>query len=333
MQVLVTGGAGVIGRPLIAELLERGHRVRLFTRHARTQVAEWPDGVEAWEGDIADKSAVTNSVNGCQVIIHIAGIARERPPDATFERINVLGTQLLLEEASATGRPRFIFISSLGADTGKSEYHASKRAAEGMVMKYGGDWRIVRPGNVYGPGDEVISSLMTMVRTFPFVPVVDDGEQQFQPVWSNDLAIALANLVERDDLRDTVMDVAGLEVITTRSLLERMMKITGREVGILPVPGALADLGTRFASMFGAELPASPDTLTMLGERNVVKPPEKNRLPELLGRGPSQPGSVAAGARSGTRSWCRAAQAALARHRRRERVGRTAPGESAQELR
>src|SRR5699024_4353138 len=106
---------------------------------------------------------------------------------------NIEGTRLLLAAAEAAGAPFFVFISSLGADEGESDYHRSKRAAESLVRAYRGRWLILRPGNVYGPGDETISMLLKMLRTLPAVPVIDDGEQPFQPVWFADLGEAIAH--------------------------------------------------------------------------------------------------------------------------------------------
>lgn len=287
MRILVTGGGGVIGQALLAELLKAGHEVRLFTRHAGEQAREWPEGVEPWQGDVSDEASVEGSAAGCQAIIHVAGIARERPPQFTFERVNVKGTRLIVREAERAGRPRLLFVSSLGAERGHSAYHASKRTGEQIVRGYHGDWRICRPGNVYGPGDDVISLLLTMVRTLPAIPVIDGGDQPFQPVWTTDLAEGLARAIERDDLHKSTFEVAGAEVTTLNGLLDEFVKITGRNPARVPVPGFLAAIGSRVAGWLGADLHVSEDTLTMLAEVNVVRAPEGNLLPELLGRGPT----------------------------------------------
>src|SRR5690606_33920037 len=121
----------------------------------------------------------------------------EDPPEVTFEKVNVEGTRALLAEAERAGARRFVYVSSLGAPQGTSDYHRSKAAAEEAVRASGLDWLILRPGNVYGPGDEVISLLLKMVRTLPAIPVIGDGDQPFQPVWAEDLAQALALAVER----------------------------------------------------------------------------------------------------------------------------------------
>jgi uncharacterized protein YbjT (DUF2867 family) len=266
MRILVTGGTGVIGEGAIPELIARGHQVRLFSRHAEEDARQWP-GVEAMNGDVGDPESLSGAAGACDAVLHIAGIAAEDPPEVTFARVNVGGTRAMIAEAVRAGARRFICVSSLGADIGESDYHRSKREAERLVEDSGLNWTIVRPGNVYGPGDEVISTILKMVRALPAVPVIDDGNQKFQPIWHEDLAKILSAVVERDDLTGRVLEAAGSEVTTMNDLLERFGEITGREPARLPLPGALAQMLSRVT-------PASPiddNKLTMLRETNVVR--------------------------------------------------------------
>ena len=258
MRVLVTGGTGVIGEGVIPELITRGHTVRLLSRHATEDARQWP-GVEPFEGNIADAATLAGAADGCDAVVHIAGIASEDPPKLTFEAVNVEGTRNILEEARRAGVSRFVFVSSLGADVGESPYHRSKRAAETIVSQSDLQWTIVRPGNVYGPGDEVLSLILKMVRTLPAVPVIDDGGQEFQPIWHEDLARILAAVVERNDLAKQTLEAAGSEITTMSEVVERFREITGRSPVKVPVPSALAQFGV------------DENKLQMLKERNVVR--------------------------------------------------------------
>lgn len=267
MKILVTGGTGVIGEGVIPELLRRGHSVRLLSRHADDDVAQW-EGVESFTGDVAQ--SVTGAADGCEAILHIAGIVREHPPELTFEKVNVGGTRNVLEEAKRANVQRFVYLSSLGADVGKSDYHRSKLDAEQLVERSALAWTIVRPGNVYGPGDEVISMILKMVRTVPVVPVIDDGNQEFQPIWYEDLAKLLAGVLEREDLRGGILEAAGQEVTSMNDVIKRFAEITGRKPIRLPVPMSLASFTTKLANM-AIELPVDDEKLTMLQEKNVVR--------------------------------------------------------------
>ena len=287
MKVLVTGGTGVVGTAAVRALLAAGHPVRLFSRHAAADAARWQGEVETREGSVASTAEVAGAAEGCDAILHIAGVAQEDPPDVTFERVNVGGTRNLLQEAERAGVSRFVYVSSLGAERGRSAYHASKFQAEGLVQAFPGEWLICRPGNVYGPGDEVISFLLQLVRSSPAAPVIEGGDQPFQPLYAEDLGAALAVAVARRDLSRQVLLLAGPEITTSHDLIDRLARLTGRDPVRIPVPAALASLGARAASALGLDVPLDDNKIHMLLEENVIRPGEVNALTEVLGIAPT----------------------------------------------
>jgi uncharacterized protein YbjT (DUF2867 family) len=287
MRILVTGGSGVVGVGTVTELLKRGHEVLLLARHAADDARQWPGGVSPIVGDVTDVGSIRGAADGCDAVLHVAGIVEESPPEVTFRRVNVEGTANMVTEAERAGVRRFVFVSSLGAPEGESEYHRSKREAERIVERFAGNWTICRPGNVYGPGDGQISVMLRLVRgVTPLVPKVGSGDQTFQPIWWEDLAAALATAVERDDLAGQALDIAGTEVTSQNDLHERMSRITGRDVQSIPVPEMLASLGAKAISMVGWKVPLNDSELQMLKEGNTIREGRQNGL-ELLGIAPT----------------------------------------------
>lgn len=295
MKLLVTGGTGLIGTALIPALLRHGHEVRLLARHADEAAAEYPRGVQAVVADIADADALQVAIHGCDAVVHAAGILTEEPPATTYEKVNVEGTAVLLNAAAENGAPYFVFVSSLGTDRGTSDYHASKHRAEERVRAYPGPWAIARPGTIYGPGDETISVLLKMVRTFPTVPVVGEADQKFQPLWCDDFAEALARLVARRALAWQTLEFAGPDTTTTADLLRMIGDITGRRPRRRPVPALLARAGTGFIEWLGGEKalnalgmspPINSPKLQLLLEEMLLAP-ERNALTRTLGVEPT----------------------------------------------
>ncbi|HMI55543.1 MAG TPA: NAD-dependent epimerase/dehydratase family protein [Gemmatimonadaceae bacterium] len=278
MQVLVTGGTGVVGQAAVTDLLEQGHSVRVLSRKAAEEVKQWPQGVESWPAGLGDQDALRGCAEGCDVILHVAGIMEESPPGLTYESVNVEGTRTIVREAERCRVGRFIFVSSLGAEAGTSPYHRSKRRAEEIVRGFAGGWIILRPGNVYGPGDEVISLLLTMVRTLPVIPVIGSGDDKFQPIWVDDLAAALSECVRRPDLHGRVLEIAGEEKVSINEIIEQLSEITGRNPARIPIPSFLASAGITIGNLLGVKLPVTESQLTMLSEGNVIKTPGANAI-------------------------------------------------------
>ena len=282
MRILVTGGTGVVGRSTVTALLQRGHVVQLLARHADRDAKQWPHGVNPVRGNIAEPSTIVGAADGCDAVLHLTAIVDEHGSQ-TFERVNVGGTRNVVAEAERAGVKKLVYVSSLGADRGESPYQRSKRQGEAIARRFSGAWTVVRPGSVYGPGDEQISLLLRMVRTLPVLPLLGGGDQKFQPVWHEDLAEALARVVERDDLAGQELDLAGPELTTQNDLAQRLAKITGRNSPEVSVPKMVAEWGMKLASAVGIDVPLNDSQMTMLAEGNVIESGRENALTGMLG--------------------------------------------------
>ncbi|MBV9774762.1 MAG: DUF1990 family protein [Gemmatimonadetes bacterium] len=288
MKVLVTGGTGVVGKSAVDHLLERGHTVRLLSRHAEEDSRQWASGVEPYPGDVGNPEGLRGSADGCDAVLHVAGIVAENPPEVTFQDVNVEGTRRMVEEAARAGAKRFVYVSSLGAERGASAYHRSKKAAEDVVRAEAPpEWLVLRPGNVYGPGDEVISLMLKMVRTLPAVPVIGAGDHPFQPVWVEDLGEVIARAVEGEGGTGAVLDLAGTETTSMNGLLDHLEEITGKDPVRVPIPEWMARMGTGAASALGVDLPVNADQITMLLEGNLIPEGEVNALTGVFGVKPT----------------------------------------------
>ncbi len=282
MEILVTGATGVVGRPAVVALLRREHHVRVYSRHATEHLASWPPGVAAYDGSLSDTDALQQAMHGVAAVLHLAGIVSERGAEDSFERINVEGTRHVVEAAAQAGVRRLVYVSSLGAERGESPYHRSKRAAEEIVRGFSAEWVVMRPGNVYGPGDEVISLLLKMVRVLPVVPAIDGGDHRFQPMWVEDLAQALAQALEREDVVGRSIDLAGPDVTSMNDLIERLGALTDRSPARVPVPGFLSILGARALGLLGVHVPLDAGQIQMLEEGSFIDDPAQNALLSLF---------------------------------------------------
>jgi uncharacterized protein YbjT (DUF2867 family) len=281
MKILVTGGTGVLGDSAVAELLRRGHEVRVLSRHAGRDGTRWPESVETWAGDVSNERSIRGAADGCDAVLHIAGIVQEKPP-ATYQAVNIDGTRYVVLEAERAGVKKVVYISSLGAERGGSAYHKSKRVGEDVVRAFTRDWVVMRPGAVYGPGDEHIS-----VRTLPVLPTIGDGNQQFQPVWHEDLSRALAIAVEREDVRCTTFDIAGAELTSQNDLVARLRTLTDRAAVQAPLPELVASWGIRALDAIGIDVPFTEAQLEMLRDGNVLQN-GNNALVDVFGVSPTR---------------------------------------------
>jgi dTDP-L-rhamnose 4-epimerase len=119
-QVLVTGGCGFIGRHVAAELIEAGHRVRLYDAmidqvHGDSENATPPEA-EIVRGDVRDPERVAAALRGCDAVIHLAaevGVGQSMYEIARYVATNDLGTAVVLEAIAAHPVQRLVVASSM----------------------------------------------------------------------------------------------------------------------------------------------------------------------------------------------------------------------------
>ena len=185
-MLAITGATGFVGQALLDAAA--GTEMRALTRS--DQAAR--EGVEWVRGDLADRAALKRLVTGSEAVIHVAGVINA-PDTAGFELGNVAGTLNVVEAAIAAGVQRIVLVSSLAArEPQLSDYGASKRRAERIVMASGLDWTIVRPPAVYGPRDREMLELFKLAK-LGVVPMPPAGHASLLHV--TDLAELLLDLV------------------------------------------------------------------------------------------------------------------------------------------
>ncbi len=108
MKLLITGGAGRIGRKLRAELADRVALIRTYDRIAAPDLRPNEEGVVGELGDMATLQAATEGIDG---IVHLAGVPNEQPFEMMLQN-NVIGTWNVYEAAFRQGVRRVVFGSS-----------------------------------------------------------------------------------------------------------------------------------------------------------------------------------------------------------------------------
>jgi nucleoside-diphosphate-sugar epimerase len=171
MKALVTGGGGFLGQAIIRALLERGGKVRSFSRHAHRPLCDL--GVEQCQGDLADAAALSKAVAGCDIVFHVAAKPGIWGPYREYYRTNVIGTENVVAACRQHSVPRLIYTSSPsvifnGRDLNgvnesvpyparfEAPYPETKAKAEQCVRNANSPTLAtlsLRPHLIWGPGD------------------------------------------------------------------------------------------------------------------------------------------------------------------------------------
>lgn len=112
MRILVTGGMGRVGRPMVQWLLAKGHEVRVLDLNCEPPI----EGAECRTGSIVDYEALHKHMEGMEGVIHLAAYpSPNQAPEAELFHINVDGTFKIYRAAADAGIKRVVCASSINA--------------------------------------------------------------------------------------------------------------------------------------------------------------------------------------------------------------------------
>jgi nucleoside-diphosphate-sugar epimerase len=181
--IFVTGGTGFIGSHLIRELAKEVYRIRALTRSGSNLRFISRYDIDIVKGDIRNLEEVKSSMEGCDIVIHLAALARDWGREKDFYDINVGGTENILkavdknkikflihlstnavlgEEDCSVPKdedfpynPRYPYFLSKFWESDMNHYRCSKMEAErtaiSFCLKKGINLTVLRPVWVYGP--------------------------------------------------------------------------------------------------------------------------------------------------------------------------------------
>lgn len=238
MRVLVTGGRGLLGSAVVAEIGRR-HEVVSFQRHAAQS------GAHEVLGDIRDEARVRAAMDGVEAVVHLAAKVSMHGDRADFESVNVQGTATVLAAARRAGVSRFVHISSpsvahagapiMGAGAAPADpsaargaYARTKAAAELLVLAAddaGMSVVAIRPHLVWGPGDtQLVDRIVARARAGRLF-LLDGGTALIDTTYVDNAAEAIAQAVEvcaEPDVHGRAFVVSNGEPRTVAELLARM---------------------------------------------------------------------------------------------------------------
>ena len=255
-RVLVTGGAGFIGRRVVAALLADGAEVTV----ADLKPFTGDPSVRVVTGDLVDPAIAAQAVaDGTDTIIHLAArtsvLESIQDPEATY-RNNVALTAGLLELARQRGVRTFLFASTnaVVGNVGQSviteqaplrpltPYGATKAASEMLINCYSAAYGVrgvaLRFSNVYGPGmehkDSFIPRLMKAARDGAGVKIRGDGTMIRDVIQVDDVVSGIFAAWRSD--HSGPMILGSGQSVTVNQMVETARRVTGVDIPAENVP-------------------------------------------------------------------------------------------------
>lgn len=257
--VALTGSTGFIGRYLLQELCRRGYRLRVLLRRPAALPAEVASAVV---GDLARPQNMSAALAGVYAVVHSAGMAETMSgsPENDYRLLNTEATIALARAAQRVGVRRFVFLSSIRAQSGPTAtgvltedqlpeptdaYGRSKLAAEQGLAQLDLDWVALRPVLVYGPGVKGNMARLIRIAQLPLPLPVGALRSRRSLISLDSLAAAVACVLTTTQPLRRPLIAADPDPTSLPEMIAALRRGLDRRPGIVHVPASLLEAACR----------------------------------------------------------------------------------------
>ena len=249
-KILITGGTGFIGIPLVKKLNSLGHTLKLLIRE-NSNITPFKNlnNIEYIIGDVQDIDSLYKTIKDIDLIYHLAGYVKTWAKDkAIYYNINIQGAENIAKIALENNVP-LMYMSSFGAlgpnpvnsteatnenfqhvDFFINEYEKTKFLGREKIKEYiekGLKSVIFYPGFVYGPGDfNLYGEMVFDIVAGQFLGLPGKGKSVFCMCYLDDVINGMGSVIGRDDLYGQGF-VLGGENIKIGEYLDLIAEIAG----------------------------------------------------------------------------------------------------------
>ena len=257
MKILVTGGAGFIGANFLRYWLNKYPTSevtvldKLTYAGRRENLEDIRENISFIQGDICDKTVVSQAMEGCDWVFHFAAeshVDRSIEDADAFVKTNVFGTYTLLEEAKRQGIDRFIHISTdevYGSTLDRSfsegdpllpssPYSATKASSDLLALSYytthGLPVVITRSSNNFGPyqyPEKMIPLMILNALENKSLPVYGDGKNVRDWLYVDDNCAGIDTVAQKG-ICGEVYNIAAQNELENLDIIRRILTMLDR---------------------------------------------------------------------------------------------------------
>ncbi|MBO42448.1 MAG: complex I NDUFA9 subunit family protein [Rhodospirillaceae bacterium] len=286
--ITVFGASGFIGRYVVKRLATQGYLVRAAVREPASALFLKTMGdvgqVTPLQANIRDEASVSAAIEGAHGVVNLIGILFESGKQK-FDEVHRKGAENIAKASTNAGVQKLVHVSALGAsEDSQSAYARSKAAGENAVRAAFGSAVVFRPSVVFGPQDDFFNRFAEMVCVAPALPIFGcplpsirngtldcygDGGTKFQPIYAGDLADAIVQVIDSNNVLDRTYELGGPQVYSFKEILDLILLETGRRRLLVPLPFWIASIVAFFTELLPVP-PLTRDQVILLRSDNVV---------------------------------------------------------------
>ena len=228
MRVAVIGATGTIGRPLV-EALSHEHEVVGVARRPPPS----DDRIIWVAADATDANAIRAALDGSEVVYHLV----HSLGSADFEERDRAAAAAVVYGAATGGAAQIVYLGGLGETSSDLSPHLRSRAETAAILDGGSvPLTTLRAAMIIGPGSAAFETIVALVERLPVMVCPRWVSVETQPVALADVLAALVGVCGNPAALGETFDLGGPEVMTYRSMMERVARLQDKHPVLIEVP-------------------------------------------------------------------------------------------------
>jgi uncharacterized protein YbjT (DUF2867 family) len=210
--VFVTGGTGYLGRPLITQLLRRGHEVRALVRSGSEH--KLPPGGKAIFGSALDGNSYAERIQPADTFVQLAGVSHPSPSKAAeFRSVDLASAATAVRAAADAGVQHFVYVSVAQPAPVMKAYIEVRTECEMLIRQSGMNATILRPWYVLGPGHRWPYAILPVYWVMELLPATRNGARRLGLLTLEQMTCALVDAVENPPRGLRIVEVPQIRVL------------------------------------------------------------------------------------------------------------------------
>ncbi|MFL2520024.1 MAG: NAD-dependent epimerase/dehydratase family protein [Alphaproteobacteria bacterium] len=238
-SIVIFGGAGFIGRHLIRSLAKKGHKIivpyQRSVQEAKLRLLGVTGQIIPFRFSNLDDKRLNSLLIKTDICINLKTTYDQKKGsfDDTIFKFNKKLIKILKTNFELRN---YIYFSGLGADIDKNSRRSiAIHKTEKEAFKHLKNVNIIRPGVIIGGGDVFLKRLLPIFKSSFFVPLFGDGSVKFQPVFIDDISLAVEKIINDEIKNQNIYELAGPEILTYRNFYNHISKCLNKTRVLVPV--------------------------------------------------------------------------------------------------
>jgi len=259
MEILITGGNGILGRHLASAMRHRGDAVRVLALPADDTRWLESHGVTIYRGDVRQFGTLGPAMRGARAVVHLACLRDGWRPFSEHLAINVTGTENVCRAALREKVQRLVHVSSwmvYGIGLGeaaredfllhpfKDPYAISKaladKAVQRMIAEDSLPATIIRPAEYFGPGDLRHFARIACRMQAGRAVIIGTGDNALPFVYVTDVVLGTLLCLDHESAVGQAFNITTNQPMTQARLFDAIAREIGASPPRIHLPYALA---------------------------------------------------------------------------------------------